>query len=219
MSFLLWQRDAAGAIGSRRLVYRAAEVPLLADAQRLCERLNEEQAAAAGRIEAAAAAARDAGHAQGCAEGRAAGQASVAATLTSLAEQLARERMRLREDVAALALGVVRKLLGRLDPEDVLAGLAAAAAREMLPGASVTLIVHPSRADGVRKALEQSAPELACEVVGDPDVSVDTCRLETEHGAADASLATQLERIESLWGVMKRDAFPDSSAAPSPQRS
>ena len=61
--------------------------------------------------------------------------------------------------------------------------------------------MHPSRADRVRELLSCSAPDLACEVVGDADVPVEACRLETEHGTVDASLAAQLERIESIWGV------------------
>jgi len=203
VSFLLWQRDAAVGIGSGRRVFRAAEVPLLADAQRLCDRLNSEYAAAEQRIAAAAAAGRDAGYAKGWEEGRTAARESTAAELTELAEKVAREGTRLRDDVAALALGVVRKLVGHLQPEELLASLAATAARDMLPGVSIALVVHSSRADGVRNAVAGLAPEVTCEVRGDPAIPVDTCRLETEHGTTDASLAAQLERIEALWGVKR----------------
>ena len=203
MSFLLWQRDAPTAIGSRRRVFRAEEVPLLADARELCDRMNREQAGAAGQIAAAVAAGREEGRAAGYAAGRAAGEESLAAALTALAAELDQERARLRDEVAALALGVVRKLLGSLDQDEVLARLAGVAAGELLPGVSPRLVVRAERAAPVRERLAQLAPEHQFEVIGDPDLAGDACRIETDHGSVDAALEAQLERIAALWGVRR----------------
>jgi flagellar biosynthesis/type III secretory pathway protein FliH len=203
MSFLLWQRDAAAAIGSSRLVFRAAEVPLLADAQVLCDRLSAEHASAGTRITQAVAAAREASYAQGLAEGRDAGRELVAATLTTLTESANREREALRGEVASLALEVVRKLLGQLDHDAVLAALAATAAHDLIPGTALSLIVHASEADAVRARIAKFAPDLACDVRGEASVAIDTCCLETEHGSVDASLIAQLERLEAAWGIQR----------------
>jgi type III secretion system HrpE/YscL family protein len=204
MSYLLWNRERNVGIASRRLVLRATEVPLLEDALVLRNRLEQLFDEQAQRIAAAAeearAEARVLGHEEGWREAR----DELAARLAALAHDAARERARLRGDIAALALEVVRKLLGRFAGEALLAGLADTAARDMLPAPSLTLIVHPDRCDAVRERLAQAAdeaPELCFEMRGDPACAPDTCRIETEHGSVDASLEAQLERLAAAWGV------------------
>ena len=70
MSWLLWQAQGATRIASPRLVLRAAEVPLLREAQRLCEELAQMQRQEAQRIAAVLETARAEGHAQGLEQGR-----------------------------------------------------------------------------------------------------------------------------------------------------
>lgn len=201
MSFLLWQRDQPAAIGSTRVVFRASEVPLLADAHALCERLNTEHAAAADRIATAANVAREAAYAKGYAEGREEGRDSIAETLTALHQKVSRERETLRANVASLALEVVRKIAGALDAGGVIAALAANAARDLVPAAALTLLVHASRVDAVRAHLAAIAPDLHCDVRGDANVAIDACCLATEHGSIDASLGAQLDRIAAAWEI------------------
>jgi flagellar biosynthesis/type III secretory pathway protein FliH len=202
MSYLLWHRDGPVRIASRRLVLRAAEVPLLADALALREALQrshgEQQALVAEEV------AR--GHARGLAQGLEAGRReaaeTVADTLTTLATSMAEERARLRAEVGALALQVVRKLLGRFDDDQVLAALAATAANDLLGCHPVALVVHPDLCAPVRERLAAIASNplgLRCEVRGDPSAARDSCRLETEHGSVDASLQAQLARLEAAW--------------------
>lgn len=203
MSYLLWQHDQAAAVGSTRLVFRAAEVPLVADALALCDRLNAEQAAAAERIATAAGAAREAGYAKGYNEGRSEGRERIAATLIALHETVTREREALRASVAGLALEVVRRIAGQLDSVDVITALAATAARDLMPADVLSLLVHASKVEAVRARLTVKAPALHCEIRGDTNVVPDACHLATKHGSIDASLAAQLERIEAAWRLAR----------------
>jgi flagellar biosynthesis/type III secretory pathway protein FliH len=207
MSFLLWQRDCDLAIGSARLVLRADEVPQLLQAQQLRDELDALRREQAARIDAACAAAHAEGLASGLEQGRRDARDELATAITAITHTVAEERARLRDDVAALALQVVRKLMGQGSVDARLAALAAVAAREMLPAQSLTLVVHPGRCEAVRAALAQRAasansePVPVFEVRGDEHCATDDCRIETEFGCADASLDAQLASLAAAWGV------------------
>ncbi|HTT11058.1 MAG TPA: FliH/SctL family protein [Burkholderiaceae bacterium] len=207
MSYLLWHRDRKVGFAGSRVVLRAAEVPLLADAHLLRDRLEQLGDEEARRIAAAAEDARVKGYVQGREEGALEAREELAATLTEFAGRGEAERMRVRDEIATLALQVVRKLLGQLPAEGVLAALAETAAREMLPTQTLTLIVHPDQCDAVRARLAASAaapadaPTPRFDVQPDPDCRPGVCRIETEHGTVDASLEAQLARLAKAWGV------------------
>ena len=204
MSFVLWQRGGDTGIASARLVMRAAEVPLLADAATLRDRLQALHDSEAQRIAAACEEARARGHALGLEQGVHAARDEIAATLTQLTADAQQDRERLRTQVGALALHVARKLIGELAADERLLALAETAARDALPGASLTLLVHPDQADAVRarlarRASADAAPAL--ELRTDPTCPLDACRIDTELGSVDASLDAQLERLAAAWGV------------------
>ncbi len=208
MSYLLWHRDRKVGIGSTRVVLRAAEVPLVADAQALCDRLQKLYDAESQRIAAAGEEARATGHAKGREEGAQAAHAELAATIVAMTAASARERARLRDEIAALALQVVRKLLGQMPADGVLAALAETAARDLVPTPTLTLHVHPDQCDAVRARLaatgdaQSEAPLPRFEVQADPACVPGVCRIETEHGTVDASLEVQLARVANAWGVV-----------------
>jgi len=204
MSFVLWQRGGDTGIASARLVMRAAEVPLLADAATLRDRLQALHDREAQRIDGACEEARARGHALGLEQGMHAARDEIAATLTQLTADAQQDRERLRTQVGALALHVARKLIGELAADERLLALAETAARDALPGASLTLLVHPEQADAVRarlarRASADAAPAL--ELRTDPTCALDACRIDTELGSVDASLDAQLERLAAAWGV------------------
>jgi flagellar biosynthesis/type III secretory pathway protein FliH len=205
MSYLLWQRGRDIGVASPRRVLRAAEVPVLTDALQLCERLEALRGERQAQIDAACAQAQTEGFAQGRAAGARAFEEERAATLTALAAASAAERALLRSEIAALALRVVRKLMGAFARDERLLALAETAARDIVPGAAMTLIVHPEQADALRARLHARAcqqPEaLAFEVRADPSCERDACCIETALGRVDASLAAQLERLASAWRV------------------
>jgi len=206
MSFLLWQRDRDVGIASRRRVLTAAEVGPLLDAQALCQRAADLVASRAAQIEEAADAARAAARAEGLEQGRRDAREEVSTTLAALAATAAAERDRLRGEVGALVLQVVRKILGEFAPEVVLAALARSALREMLPAPAVTLVVHPDRVDAMRENLAgepvgDSVNAPCVEVRADPGCAPDDCRLETGLGVVDAGLTVRLARIAQAWGI------------------
>lgn len=210
MSYLLWQRDGPVRFGARRLVLRADEVPLLADAQALRDALERLHAQQQARFDADCARGHAQGVAQGVQAGREAAAEAVADTLTTLAREAAEERARLRHAVGALALQVVRKLLGHFGDDSVLAALAATAAEDLLGAPPLALVVHPDVCEAVRDRLAAMAagPQtLHCEVRADPAAAHGLCRLETEHGSVDASLDAQLARLQAAWG---QDPSPDN---------
>jgi flagellar biosynthesis/type III secretory pathway protein FliH len=214
MSFLLWQADADLALGSSRLILRADEVPQLLEAQQLRDALQTLHREQEQRVEAACEASRAAAHALGLEQGRQAARDELGAAITSLSQAMCEERERVRDDVAMLALQVVRKLMGQMALDAQLVGLAAVAAREVLPAPTMTLVVHPDQSDAVRARLAQgSAPAqvdgpapAAWLVRDDASLPAGGCRIETELGSVDASLDAQLARLAAAWGVAESKA-------------
>jgi flagellar biosynthesis/type III secretory pathway protein FliH len=200
MSFMIWQRGDAARFASSRLVLRAAEVPLLQEANSLRDRLEQLHRDREQIVAAAAATGHAEGFARGRDEGRRAAEDEAAATLLGLAENAAAERERLRNEVGALALQVVRKLIGSFDADAVLVALADTATADILPAQPIALVAHPDRCDAVRARLA-SAQALRCEVRGDSSCTLDACRLETEHGSVDVALEAQLARLAAAWGM------------------
>jgi len=206
-TFLLWHRQGDVRIAATRRVLRAAEVPLLADAQMLRDHLEQLCRTHAQHVAEAAAQARQDGHALGVADGRRELAERLSARLVSLAEASACERERMRNEVGALALQVVRKLLGQFAEESVLVALADAAAADVLPAQPLALVVHPERCIAVRERLAaRPAAALRCEVRSDASLALDGCRLETEHGSVDVSLESQLARLAAAWGAADVEA-------------
>lgn len=206
--FMLWHRNPAARLGivSDRRVLRAAEVPALQQAQQLVDELQARLAQEEARIAAAAEHAAAEGLRQGLAQAEVQSRAQVADEIARLARLHEDERRRLQEGVAALALEVFQKLLGELPADERLARLATQAARELLPARCWRLQVHPSQVPALRGALQSLDPDdkaglAGAEIVADADLAVDDCRLTTEFGSADASLATQVDRLARAWSL------------------
>ncbi|MEO7244760.1 MAG: FliH/SctL family protein [Rubrivivax sp.] len=202
MSYVLWHRDGQTRIASPCVVLRAAELPRLADAMAVRDALERLHAEAGAHVHATAEAARSAAREDALQEGRRLAQEEAAQRLDSLSRAAAQDRERLRDDVGALALQVVRKMLGRFAADDVLLALADQAAAEALPERPAALVVHPNRIDAVRARIESGDPSSAlraCALRTDPACELDTCRLETAVGSIDASLDAQLARLEAAW--------------------
>jgi len=207
VSFLLWHRDGDVGIASARRVLSAAEVPLLRDANQLCDRLQALYLEKAARVAAACEEARRDGYAAGLQQGARAADEEHAARLASLSLAAARHREATSEQIAGLALEVARKMIGSLADDQRLLALARTAIREMLPGGQATVLVHPDRIDAVRDLLcrwtadRGDGPPVAFDVRADPGSAVEGCRIETELGSVDATLDTQLRRLAEAWGI------------------
>lgn len=220
MSFLLWQRHGPVGIAAGRRVLRAAEVPLLAEANRLCGQLQALHAEETTRLEAACAEGRRSGYQAGFDEGLAAAAEEHAARVTALAAAAARHREALAEQVAGLALEVARKMVGGLADGERLLALAATAVQEVLPEGPLTLLVHPERVPAVRETLAAYAAQgmatrlPSFDVRGDGELDIDACRIESAFGSVDASLDTQLQRLADAWGVAVDAAACNDSLEP-----
>lgn len=206
--FMLWHRDPAARLGiaSDRRVLRAAEVPALQEADQLLADLHELSAQEQARIDATCAEAREQGLRQGLAQAESQVREQLAVALTRLTHAHEEQGLRQQRDIARLALEVFQKLLGPLPADEGLARLAAQAARELLPARTWRLQVHPGRIAGLRAALQAVDPDDQAglgnaEIVADAELAEGDCRLVTEFGTADASLATQVDRLARAWGL------------------
>ena len=215
MSFLWWQRGGDARIASDRRVLRAAEVPLLQHAMALRDTLERRRDEQGQALAEAIAEGRAQGHAEGLAEGRATAALELADTVQRLAAESQAGLDRLRDDLAALALQVVRKLLGQFAADEVLLALAATAATDLLPGAAPVLVVHPQQADALRMRLDAAAGEGGApfSVREDAQAAIGACRLDTGHGSVDVSLDAQLDRLAEAWGISTRPAVPGADGA------
>ncbi|HSI56253.1 MAG TPA: FliH/SctL family protein [Ideonella sp.] len=205
MSFLLWHAGSVGLAGDRR-VLRAGEVAPLAHALALIERVEALSARTAEQQRAAEAAGREAGLAMGAEAARQAAQAALADELARLARRAQADRERAQRDVAQLALEVARRLVGELPAPERLAGLAAQAARELLPARTWRLSVHPSQVAPLQARLRQLDPQDrtglgGAEVCADASLPAEVCRLETDLGSALAGLDDHLQRLARAWAV------------------
>jgi flagellar biosynthesis/type III secretory pathway protein FliH len=170
-----------------------------AEAEALVAAARAEATAISGRVDAAVAEARRAGHDAGRAEGLAQTMATLAAARTEAARQLESAA----PDAITLAVKMAEKIVGRavtLAPE-VIADIAGAALEACRPrGGAVRLRLHPEdlpAAEARRATLAAQAPAAsAIELVADPDVGRFGCVIETPLGRVDARLETQLRALE-----------------------
>ena len=140
-------------------------------------------------------------HAEAAEAGRQEGLGRAAATLAGAAAERERRLAGLAGEVAALALEVARKVLGRelaVDPEAVVA-LATAAVAEARERREVALRVSPGDAPALRQsegrlaALLARAPGLSLRE--DPSLAPGEVVIETEAGTIDARVEAQLAAL------------------------
>ncbi len=102
-------------------------------------------------------------------------------------------------EVVQLALSIARKILHReaqVDPL-LLAGIARVALEKIEGATRVTLLVHPQAAAGWRQYLALTMkPGDIPEIVEDPALPPDRCKLQTSMGVAELGIEVQLKEIE-----------------------
>ncbi len=139
---------------------------------------------------------------EAAAEGRERGMAAVSELLVAARAESARTRRESTGELRALAVKIADKLLGRalaLDPS-VVVDLAAQALEHAGEPRALRLRCHPDDLD----LLEHGRPRLldrcrslgALRIEASDDVPRGGCVLESELGAVDARLSTQLDAIE-----------------------
>lgn len=141
-----------------------------------------------------------AGLLQGAAEARDAGQRAMAEALIELEGRYASAEKQRRHQVSRLALDVVRKIAAGVAPADWLHAQACVAAGDLLDRSHLVLRVHSSRLCDVRALWQRRDSSPIRDVLGDDEVDVDACILETPRGSVDVALDTQLQLVEQLLG-------------------
>ena len=129
--------------------------------------------------------------------------AEIRDTVRVALDDFARERssyyQRLEAEVVQLALSIARKILHReaqLDP-NLLAGIVRVALEKIESGTRVTVRVNPQQVSECRSYFAQhmDAQDVP-EVVDDPAVPMDQCRLQTKLGTTELGLEVQIKEIE-----------------------
>jgi flagellar biosynthesis/type III secretory pathway protein FliH len=150
---------------------------------------------------------RELGRQQGEAEQRAKSEeqlvrehAAVAKAVTDFARDRAVYYRRLEEEAVRLALSIARRILHReaqVDPL-LLMGVVKVALEKIEGATEVALLVHPQRAaDWRRQLAAMMVAGKPLEIVEDPSLEPDQCRLRTSMGTADLGLEGQLKEIEA----------------------
>ena len=157
--------------------------------------LTEEQAAARTRSALLEAEQRWSTHA---AEQELRRKQEITAALDGFAEERATYFRRVETEVVQLALAVARKILQReanLDPT-LLAALVRIALDRMKAGSAVKLRLPPEEVSLWRDCPTFAGGRYQCEFVGDDTLAKGDCLLETDLGAGDFGLETQLKEVE-----------------------
>jgi flagellar biosynthesis/type III secretory pathway protein FliH len=123
--------------------------------------------------------------------------------LTTAVGEFVHERaayyQKVEAEVVRLALSIARKILHRESQVDplVLAGIARVALEKIGGATRVTLLVHPQVSTAWRQylALNMNPGELP-EIVEDPALQPDRCKLQTSMGVAELGIEVQLQEIE-----------------------
>jgi flagellar assembly protein FliH len=150
--------------------------------------------------------ARSIGHDAGQAEARTAFEQQIAKLREEISKALhefSAERdtyfQRVEEQVVRLTLSIARKILHReaqVDPL-LLAGILRVALEKIAANTNTRLRAHPSDIKVWREYFAQARENFpAPELIGDPEIQPGRCILETELGATEIGLETQLKEIE-----------------------
>ena len=118
--------------------------------------------------------------------------------IEDISQMKTRFRTEVEEDAVKLALAIARKVLNRelaTDPE-ALAGLARIALDKLNLRELQRLRVHPSDATAMQRLLGVSPGPKRVEVIADGSLERGGAIFETDRGALDASVTTQLDEIE-----------------------
>lgn len=182
------------------------QVQPMRDGLALLRESDRRLATALTETEASRAKARLEGFAVGRAEGARLAADEAAGALACLAAEGERELAALRADVGRLALEVVRRVAGDLDPAAFLPAMVERAVREVLPDQPLQVRIAPGATGAVETRLW--AINAAIEVVADDRLGPLDCVLETANGRVQAGLDAQLAALERAFGGTPIGAAP-----------
>lgn len=136
---------------------------------------------------------------KGYAEGRSVGSLEAARMVRDTTVAVDHYLAKLESEIGALAVGVVRRLLGDLDVTDLVARAAGQAVAEFRNAKSLRMTVHPAAVAQVRQALAAAAHGPLTNVTVDCDPTLDegACIVASDFAVVDASIEVQLKALEA----------------------
>jgi type III secretion protein L len=172
-------------------IVRAAQVDAWRDGFRFLAAVRE----AAGKVEENARSTYAAAYAKGYAEGRAAGAIEATRLVRDTTLGVDRYLAKLEGEIGALALSIVRRVVGDLDRADLVARAAAQAVAEFRQEKTIKVTVHPAAADRISRALAGLAQSNGATVTVEADPALDqgACIVAGDFAVVDASIETQLQ--------------------------
>ena len=172
-------------------IVRAAQVDAWQDGYKFLAAVRE----AAGKVEENARNTYAAAYDKGFAEGKSAGAIEAGRLVRDTTLAVDRYLGKLESEIGALALGVVRRVLGELDIADVVARAAAQALSEFRQEKFVKVTVHPAAVDRVSMALapltQEGGPSVTVE--SDPALDQGACIVTSDFAVVEASIEAQLQ--------------------------
>jgi len=196
MSYLILHRDTAATILGDDPIVPRSKIERYHELSDLFAAIDQLRDSEAERIVEAERRGRLEGFAAGHLEGRDVGQAEINAELFRLSMRDAAERRKLRTDVAALAIEVVRRIAGEVGANATVAALAHQAAGNLVADIPAIIRVAPSAVVATSARL---AERKGIEVVADATLAPMDCVVETSLGRIHAGLETQLDAIDNAW--------------------
>lgn len=200
--------DLPAGPGSR--IVRAAQVDAWQDGYRLLAAVRE----AAGKVEKNARDTYDAAYAKGFAQGRSAGAIEASRLVHATTLAVDRYLAKLESEIGALALGIVRRVLGDLDVADVVARAAAQAVAEFRQDKFLKVTVHPAAVDRVSTALAGLAQAGGATVTVESDPALDqgACIVTSDFAVVEASIEAQLRALANGLRSAAREAHHEHFA-------
>jgi type III secretion protein L len=136
----------------------------------------------------------------GCADGKSKGDSEAARLINEAVVKVDRYLGGIENEVINLALDVVRRVLGELDVNALVARAARQAIAEMRQAKYVTVSVHPDAAKAVRDELHDIYLHdgnlgFRVEIRADKTLAQDACTVSTDVTVFDARIGTQLDAI------------------------
>jgi len=187
-------------------ILRSAEAEAWQDGYRFLAEVRS----AAQRLEETARQTYESEYTRGYADGRTAGAGEAARLLTETTLKVDRYLGTLQHEIGALALNVVRRVLGDFDATDLVARATVQALGEFRREKWLKVTVHPVAVDRVRAALaavsDRMGPTVTVET--DPGLDQGACVVASDFAVVDASVETQLQAFAAAFDAGGRDFRP-----------
>lgn len=190
----------------RARILRAEEVRAWQDGHAFVETAKAE----ARKLSDAAKRAYAAEYAQGYKDGKAQGEVDATRLVAGTSAKVDRYLAGLEAEVAGLALGVVRRVLGEFDVGTLVARAAMQAISEVRRAKYLKFRVHPQNLarlrDELNAVLRDSDLAMSVEIDADDTLALGACILSTDIAVIDAGIEAQLEAISAAIASKSREA-------------